>query len=211
MAVKFDYVAKKGWKPKNPDENYVITLLKVELDKKAVEEAKYEGSRKSYSKKKFHDEIFEEAVGTVAAESSTGTWTKVYDGKDSGVPLAREKRAMAFDLDYKKNIFKIAYPIELFELNNISGLLAGIVGNIAGMKMVSAMRVYDIRFPRKMIQAFPGPKFGVGGVRKLLKKPKECLVVTVPKPKIGRNEPCPCESGTKWKSCGMVNASSHKS
>ena len=177
MAVQFDYVAKKGWKPKNPDENYVITLLKVELDKSAIRSSK-EGITK----------LFRKAAGTVAAESSTGTWTKVYDGKDSGVPLAREKRAMAFDLDYKKNIFKIAYPIELFELNNISGLLAGIVGNIAGMKMVSAMRVYDIRFPRKMIQAFPGPKFGVGGVRKLLKKPKECLVVTVPKPKIGRTD-----------------------
>ena len=177
MAVQFDYVAKKGWKPKNPDENYVITLLKVELDKSAIRSSK-EGITK----------LFRKAAGTVAAESSTGTWTKVYDGKDSGVPLAREKRAMAFDLDYKKNIFKIAYPIELFELNNISGLLAGIVGNIAGMKMVSAMRVYDIRFPRKMIQAFPGPKFGVEGVRKLLKKPKECLVVTVPKPKIGRTD-----------------------
>ena len=177
MAVQFDYLAKKGWKPKNPDENYVITLLKVELDDKAVKEAK--GSRK---------ELFEEATATVAAESSTGTWTKVYDGKDSGIPLAKEKRAMAFDLDYKKNIFKIAYPIELFELNNVSGLLAGIVGNIAGMKMVSAMRVYDIRFPKKMIQAFPGPKFGIAGVRKLLKKPKGCLVVTVPKPKIGRTD-----------------------
>ena len=177
MAVQFDYVAKKGWKPKNSDEKYLITLLKVELDEKAVREAKKPAKK-----------IFKEAAGTVAAESSTGTWTKVFDGKDSGVPLAREKRAMAFDLDYKRGMFKIAYPIELFELDNISGLLAGIVGNIAGMKMVSAMRFYDIRFPRKMIQAFPGPKFGIQGVRKLLKKPKGCLVVTVPKPKIGRTD-----------------------
>ncbi|MDP2628461.1 MAG: RuBisCO large subunit C-terminal-like domain-containing protein [Nanoarchaeota archaeon] len=187
MAVQFNYVAKRGWKPKNPDENYIITLLKVELDEKAVKEAKYHHSKK-ISEKKFRNDLFEEAAGTVAAESSTGTWTKVYDGKDSGINLASEKRAMAYDLDYKRSMFKIAYPIELFELNNVSGLLAGVIGNIAGMKMVSAMRVYDIRFPRKMIEAFPGPRFGVEGVRKLLKKPRGCLVATVPKPKIGRTD-----------------------
>ena len=191
MAVQFDYVAKKGWKPKNPDENYVITLLKVDLDPKAVKEAKYQHSKKSYTKedkKKLKNKLFKEAAATVAAESSTGTWTEVYSGKDSGIPMAEKKRAMAFDLDYEKKMFKVAYPIELFELDNIPGLLAGIVGNIAGMKMVSAMRVYDVRFPRKMVKAFPGPKFGVKGVRKMLNKPKECLVATVPKPKIGRTD-----------------------
>ena len=66
--------------------------------------------------------------------------------------------------------------------------LAGIIGNIAGMKMVSAMRVYDIRFPRIMVESFPGPKFGVAGVRKLLRKPRGCIVCTVPKPKIGRTD-----------------------
>lgn len=188
MAVQFNYIARKGWKPKNPDENYVITLLKIELDEKAVKEAKYQHSRNIYSYEKLEQELFEEAAATVAAESSTGTWTKVYDGKDSGIPLAGEKRAMAFDLDYERKMFKVAYPLDLFELNNISGLLAGIVGNIAGMKMVSAMRVYDIRFPRKMIAAFPGPAFGVEGIRKKLGRKKECLVCTVPKPKIGRTD-----------------------
>ncbi len=185
MAVQFDYLAKRGWKPKNPDENYLITLIKIELDERAVAKAKYHHLKKGKKKK---DKLFEDAAATVAAESSTGTWTKVYDGKDSGVPLAGKKRAIAYDLDYKKHIFKIAYPIDLFELNNISGLLAGIVGNIAGMKMVSAMRFYDVRFPKKIIRAFPGPKFGVEGVRKLLKKKKGCLVATVPKPKIGRTD-----------------------
>lgn len=177
MEVQFDYVAKLGWKPKDPDENYVITLLKIELDEKAVQ--------KSGKSKK---ELFKDAAAAVAAESSTGTWTKVYSGKGSGIPLAQEKRAVAFDLDYKKRMFKVAYPIDLFELNNISGLLAGIAGNIAGMKMISAMRVYDVRFPRKMIESFPGPHYGIQGIRRILKKPKGCLVCTVPKPKIGRTD-----------------------
>ena len=177
MAVQFSYLAPKGWKPQNPDKNYIITLIKVELSKKAIKEAKT-----GFLKKK----LFEDATASVAAESSTGTWTKVYAGKDSGVPLAKKKRALAYDLDYKNNMFKVAYPIDLFELDNISGLLAGVIGNIAGMKMVSAMRVYDIRFPKKMVDQFPGPKFGVPGVRKLLKKKHGPIVATVPKPKIGR-------------------------
>ncbi len=27
---------------------------------------------------------------------------------------------------------------------------------------------------------------------------------------VGRNDPCPCGSGKKWKKCGMINAPSHK-
>jgi ribulose-bisphosphate carboxylase large chain len=176
MAVQFNYLAKKGWKPKNADKDWLITLIKIEFSKTAIKEAK----KKSLKK------LFEDAAASVAAESSTGTWTKVFSGKDSGIKLAGKERAIAFDLDYKNKMFKVAYPIKLFELDNISGLLAGIVGNIAGMKMVSAMRVYDIRFPEKMVKSFPGPKYGVSGVRKFLKKPKGCLVATVPKPKIGR-------------------------
>ena len=151
-------------------------MIKLELSKIAIKEAKGKPLRR----------VFEEGAASVAAESSTGTWTKVFDGKGSGIPMATKKKAMAFDLDYKNYMFKVAYPIDLFELDNISGLLGGIVGNIAGMKMVSAMRVFDIRFPKKMIESFPGPKFGVPGVRRMLKKKKGCLLTTVPKPKIGR-------------------------
>ena len=180
MAVQLNYLAKKGWKPKNEDKDYLITLLKVEFSKAAINEARK--TKKSLKK------LFDDASASVAAESSTGTWTKVYDGKDSGLPMARKIKALAYDLNYKNFTFKVAYPVELFESDNISGLLAGIVGNIAGMKMVSAMRFYDIKFPEKMIKAFPGPRYGVSGVRKLLKKPKGCLVATVPKPKIGRSD-----------------------
>jgi len=28
--------------------------------------------------------------------------------------------------------------------------------------------------------------------------------------KVGRNDPCPCGSGKKWKRCGMINAPDHK-
>ena len=105
IAVQFNYVAKKGWKPQNED-NYVITLLKAELSDSAIAEAKKSGKNTK--------QLFEEAAGTVAAESSTGTWTKVYDGKDSGIPLALRKKALAYDLDNENFMFKIAYPLGLY-------------------------------------------------------------------------------------------------
>lgn len=161
------YIAPKGWKPQNPDEEYIITYLDIEM----IDEAK---------------DKFEEVVAACAAESSTGTWTKVYDGPDSGVEMAEKMKAVAFDLEPETNTFKIAYKVDLFELGNMSGLLAGVIGNIGGMKMVKAMRLLDIRFPRKMVQSFPGPQFGIDGVREQLMVEEGPLLLTVPKPKIGR-------------------------
>ena len=189
MAVQFNYLAKPGWKPKNADKKYLITLIKLELDKTAINEAKFlhlSEKFNPFSRRKRLRKLFEDAAASIAAESSTGTWTKVYAGKGSGIPRAAKEKAIAYDLDYDNHIFKVAYPISLFELDNISGLFAGIIGNIAGMKMVSAMRVYDVRFPEPMVKAYLGPKFGVKGIRSKLRRRKGPLVATVPKPKIGR-------------------------
>jgi ribulose-bisphosphate carboxylase large chain len=163
-----EYIAPKGWKPKDPDENYVITYLDIELaDGVGMDQ-------------------FETVVAACAAESSTGTWTKVYDGKDSGVEMANKMKAVAFDLDPKTKTFKIAYRVDLFEIDNMSGLLAGVVGNVGGMKMIKALRCLDIRFPRPMVEAYPGPQFGVEGVREMLQVERGPLLLTVAKPKIGR-------------------------
>jgi ribulose-bisphosphate carboxylase large chain len=169
MAVQLEYLAPEGWSPPNADDDYLITLVKMELADGIDESA------------------FPDAAASCAAESSTGTWTKVYDGPDSGVPKADEMKAVAYDLDLKEHMFKIAYKIDLFEYDNMSGLLAGIVGNISGMKMEAGMRIYDIRFPKKMVQAYPGPAFGIKGVRDFMGISEGPLLCTVPKPKIGRN------------------------
>ncbi|HAM37390.1 MAG: Ribulose bisphosphate carboxylase, type III [candidate division WS6 bacterium GW2011_GWC2_36_7] len=167
-ATHNGYIAPKGWKPKNPDENYIITYLDIEL-------ADGIGMDK-----------FEDVVAACAAESSTGTWTDVYSGRDSGVRMAEKLRAVAFDLEPETKTFKIAYKKELFELDNMSGILAGVVGNIDGMKMLKAFRCLDIRFPKDIIQSFQGPQFGIDGMRELLHVEEGPLLCTVPKPKVGR-------------------------
>jgi ribulose-bisphosphate carboxylase large chain len=163
------YIAPEGWKPKNPDENYVITLLDIELiDQLSIEKD------------------FLTAVAACAAESSTGTWAQVYNGRDSGIKKAENIRAIAYDIDFKTQTFKIAYKKELFETGNISGLLAGVAGNIGGMKMLKAFRLLDIRFPREWVEAMPGPAFGIDSIREQMNIPTGPLLATVPKPKVGR-------------------------
>ncbi len=94
-------------------------------------------------------------------------------------------KALVYDIDSSNHLFKVAYKAELFELDNMSGFLAGPVGNVAGMKMLKGLRICDIRFPKKIIERFPGPAFGIEGVRKIVGHSMPILG-TVPKPKVGR-------------------------
>lgn len=172
MAVQLNYIAPPDWQPQNPDENYVIVQFKIKLA---------EGIDKSR---------FQDVAASVAAESSTGTWTKVEARPDSGLGKSDEFKALVFDLEQRKMMFKVAYRHDLFETANISGFLAGTAGNIGGMKMLAGLRIYDIRFPRPFVQSFPGPRYGIAGIRDLLAQDatqrKMPIVGTVPKPKVGR-------------------------
>ena len=168
MAVQFNYVAPKGWTPPNADKDYLITYLDIELA---------DG---------ISDDKFEDAAGSCAAESSTGTWTKVDEGKHSGTKLADKLKAVAYDLDPKTKTFKIAYKKEIFEEGNMAGLFAGIAGNIDSMKMLKAFRLIDVRFPESLVKSFPGPQFGITGVREFMQIERGPLMCTVPKPKVGR-------------------------
>jgi len=80
---------------------------------------------------------------------------------------------------------KIAYPIELFELGNMPNILSSVAGNVFGLKTLRNLRLSDVYFPLKLIKSFKGPKFGIEGVRKLLKIYDRPLVGTIIKPKLG--------------------------
>lgn len=121
----------------------------------------------------------EEAVGGVAAESSIGTWTEVTTVK----PYIKKLVAHVFSIE--GNSVKIAYPIELFEPGNMPNILSSISGNVFGLKTLKNLRLNDIHFPPELIRSFKGPKYGVEGIRKLLKVYDRPLVGTIIKPKLG--------------------------
>jgi ribulose-bisphosphate carboxylase large chain len=123
-------------------------------------------------------------IGGIAAESSIGTWTELTTEK----PYMKKLAAKVFSIKkLGKNAakIKIAYPKELFEFSNIPNFLSSIAGNIFGLKDIKNLRLEDINFPDVMIKKFKGPKFGIPGIRKLLKVKKRPLIGTIIKPKLG--------------------------
>jgi len=90
-----------------------------------------------------------------------------------------------FSVNKKTNEIKIAYPVDLFEPGNIPQILSSIAGNIYGMKAIENLRLQDITFPKSLVKSFPGPKFGIKGIRKILNIKDRPLVGTIVKPKVG--------------------------
>jgi len=120
------------------------------------------------------------SAGAVAAESSTGTWTEL--------TTSTEKRMLILGakvISMKGNLVKIAYPIELFEKGNMPQIFSSIAGNVFNMKEVDTLRLESIDWPDEMINSFAGPRFGIKGIRKMLKVSKRPLCGTIIKPKLG--------------------------
>jgi ribulose-bisphosphate carboxylase large chain len=141
----------------------------------------------------------EKAANTVALESSVGTWTKV-----SGQEYVGKLKARVFSITGK--YIKIAYPNALFEKDNVPNILSSIAGNILGMKAVKTLRLEDVHFPASILKSFKGPKYGIEGVRKMMKIKERPLVGTIIKPKLGLNTQHHAESAYEsWKGgCDFV-------
>jgi len=120
-----------------------------------------------------------EAAGGVAAESSIGTWTELTTAE----PYVAKLAARVFSME--GNLAKIAYPIELFEQGNMPNILSSVAGNVFGLKALKNLRLNYVELPAELVKSFKGPRFGIKGVRKLLKVPERPLVGTIIKPKLG--------------------------
>jgi ribulose-bisphosphate carboxylase large chain len=141
-----------------PKESDLICLFRIEPNKVSIKEA----------------------AANVALESSVGTWTEVELTK-----TAERLRAKVFSI--KKPFIKIAYPSGLFEKGNAPNILSSIAGNIFGMKIVKNLRLEDIKIPKEILNSFYGPKYGIDGIRKMMKVYNRPLLGTIIKPKLGLN------------------------
>ena len=121
----------------------------------------------------------EEAAGGVAAESSIGTWTELTTTK----PYVEELAAHVFSIE-GSNV-RIAYPVELFEKGNMPNILSSVSGNVFGLRALRNLRLNDIQLPNDLVRSFKGPRYGVEGIRRLLKVYDRPLVGTIIKPKLG--------------------------
>ena len=121
----------------------------------------------------------EDAIGRIASESSSGTWTTL-----TNMPKLLPK-VKAYAYKVKGNFVKIAYPRIILEDGSIPGLMSGIGGNIFGMKAVKNLRLMDAELPLDYIKHFKGPVYGREIIKKIFKRKYGPITSVVPKPKLG--------------------------
>lgn len=68
---------------------------------------------------------------------------------------------------------------------SLPNLMATVAGNLFELKQFSGLRILDMRLPDAFAAAYPGPKFGVEGTRKLTGVRGRPLIGTIVKPSIG--------------------------
>lgn len=125
-----------------------------------------------------------DAARVVAMEQSTGTWTKLR--KRAG---SREDRLAAWveKVDTRRGLAKIAYPLEIFEPENIAGVLSIVAGNLFGLGSLRKARLVDVDIPRSFASVHPGPGVGIAGIRKAVGTTRTGRPHggTIVKPKVG--------------------------
>lgn len=138
-------------------------------------------------------------LGQMAAlEQSTGTWTPV----PKETPEVRKKHAArviaALEIppyqwqtpktEERSWIIQVAFPIRNLGEPNLPLLLSTVVGNISA---AGKIKLLDLKFPKKWVQGFKGPKFGIPGMRQVLKIKDRPILNNMIKPCVYS----PCEIG----------------
>ncbi len=123
-----------------------------------------------------------QAASEIAAESSTGTNFKV----QTETAFSREMNALIYQIDQKRDLVWIAYPWRLFDrTGNVQNILTYIIGNVLGMKEVSALKLLDVWFPEAMLEQYDGPSYTIDDMRKYLNVYNRPILGTIVKPKMG--------------------------
>lgn len=128
----------------------------------------------------------------LSEEQSSGTWLELPGESD----LVRQRHvgrilaiwevpdneyALPEDSDVRNWVIQIGYPV-----HNIGPqfplMLTTVHGNISA---AGRLKLLDLHFPKKYVEYFKGPKFGIEGVRELMGIPKRPLLHVMIKPSIG--------------------------
>lgn len=141
------------------------------------------------------------AVEAMAGEQSSGTFVTL-PGETAALKARSAARVEAIEIietvpdpslpgaadpvgqDLQRARITLSWPIENTgpDLLNLKSTVAG---NLFELKQFSGLRILDIRLPRVFADAYPGPKFGVDGTRRLSGVQGRPLIGTIVKPSIG--------------------------
>lgn len=128
-----------------------------------------------------------------AIEQSTGTWVRVpaetaevrknHVARVLGVyEIPMYEYMVPKDIKERSYFVQIGFPVINVKNNGIPMLLTTVIGNIS---ITYGLKLVDLAFPKSYLEDYKGPKFGIDGLRSLLKIPKRPLLNNMIKPCTG--------------------------
>jgi 2,3-diketo-5-methylthiopentyl-1-phosphate enolase len=137
------------------------------------------------------EEILKLAV-MMAAEQTTGTWIRVPGESADVIERFRGKVLSIYEIPDTEQftnppegartfIIRLGFPWQNFG-PQIPMMLTTIFGNIS---MIGDIKLLDVQFPKAFVEKFPGPRFGIRGIRKLLGVEARPLLNNMVKPSTG--------------------------
>ena len=88
------------------------------------------------------------------------------------------------DTRFRRAHVTLSWPLDTLG-PSLPNLLATVAGNLFELKPVTGLRLLDIRLPHEFGAAYPGPRFGVAGTRRLAGVQERPLIGTIIKPSVG--------------------------
>ena len=88
------------------------------------------------------------------------------------------------DTRFQRAHVTLSWPLDTLG-PSLPNLLATVAGNLFELKPVTGLRLLDIRLPHEFGAAYPGPRFGVAGTRRLAGVQERPLIGTIIKPSVG--------------------------
>ncbi|MGG1252705.1 2,3-diketo-5-methylthiopentyl-1-phosphate enolase [Brevibacillus agri] len=125
-------------------------------------------------------------AAAIAVGMTVGSWTDLPAAKQAELAPYLGEAFSATPLETLENgdvrgLITVSYPTRNFT-GDIPSLLTGIFGKLS---MDGKIKLVDIAFPDSFLQAFPGPKFGIDGLRGRLDAQNRPLLMSIFKSCLG--------------------------
>ncbi len=142
----------------------------------------------------------EKAAATLAGEQSSGTFMAV-PGETEALKARSAARAERIEdlgpvggpalpgaakpgAQHRRVRVTLSWPLANTG-PSLPNILATVAGNLFELNCVAGLRLTALRFPPEMVEASPGPAFGIAGTRRLAGVTGRPLIGTIVKPSIG--------------------------
>lgn len=130
-------------------------------------------------------DLYKKAEG-IAVGMTVGSWTDLPAAKQAELQPYLGEAVSAEVLEtladgQQRGLITVSYPVRNFTAD-IPSLLTGVFGKLS---MDGKIKLIDITFPDSLLGAFPGPKFGIDGVRGRLGAEQRPLLMSIFKSCLG--------------------------